>query len=259
MANWIWAKKAVGKHQMVLFRRKFNISESKAYNFRISAEANFTAFIDGKEFLRGQYSDYPDAKTFTETELNLVAGQHIITVEVYYAGEDFQTSWFSEQPGLWCELESVLESDENWKARLSSAFLRDNIHKVTPQLGYATGFDARLQEDFHSENFDDSHWQNSVIVDKNPSLAPRPVPVMTRGEYIDGKIVKYGKLNRPTKKINEAIYAEAVDSDTPDVDGNGFYRIYDLGCERTGLVILECSCAKAGIVIDISHGEHLKS
>jgi hypothetical protein len=163
MANWIWAKNAVGKHQMVLFRRKFNISESKAYNFRISAEANFTAFIDGKEFLRGQYSDYPDTKTFTETELNLVAGQHIITVEVYYAGEDFQTSLFSEQPGLWCELESVLESDENWKARLSSAFLRDNIHKVTPQLGYATGFDARLQEDFHSENFDDSHCKRKGI------------------------------------------------------------------------------------------------
>ena len=258
MTNWIWAQNAVGKHQLVLFRKKFNISELKAYNFRISAEANFTAFIDGKEFLRGQYSDYPEAKTFTETELNLTVGQHIITIEVYYAGEDFQTSWYSEQPGLWCELESVFASDENWKAKLSPAFLRDNIHKVTPQLGYAIGFDARMQEDFHSENFDDSHWQNSVIVDKNPSLSPRPVPLMTRGEYIDGKIVKYGKLNRPTKKINEAIYAEAVASDILDIDGNGFYRIYDLGCERTGLVILECNCAKAGIAIDISHGEHLK-
>ena len=258
MINWIWAKEAVGKHQMVIFRKKFDISVTKTYNFRISAEANFSAFCDGREFLRGQYSDYPDAKTFTETELHLNAGAHVITVEVYYAGEDFQTSWFSEQPGLWCELENIFVSDENWKAKLSPAFLRDSIHKVTPQLGYATGFDARLHEDFNSLNFDDSHWQNSVIVSKNPSMSPRPIPIMQREEYIDGKIVKTGPLNRPEEKINEAIYAEAVDADVLDTTGNGFYKIYDLGCERTGLVILECTCAKSGIIIDISHGEHLQ-
>lgn len=257
MVNWIWVNEAVCKHQLAVFRKKFNIYDAKTYSFRISAEANFVAYCDGKEFLRGQYPDYPENKTFTEFNLHLSAGQHLIVIEVYYAGEDFQTSWYSEQPGLWCELENVFASDESWKAKLSPAFLRDNIHKVTPQLGYAIGYDARSAEDFHSINFDDSHWQNAIITDKNPSLSPRPVPLMQRGPYLDGKIVKEGALNRPADKISEPVYAEAVDADVLNCDGNGFYKIFDLGCERTGLVILECDCAKDGIVIDISHGEHI--
>lgn len=257
MAKWIWTNQLTGKNQLAYFRKTFSITESGSFRFRISAEANFAAFCDGKEFLRGQYSDYPQAKTFTECTLNLSAKQHTISIEVYYAGEDFQTSWYSEQPGLWCELENIFVSDESWKAKLSDAFIRDNIHKITPQLGYAIGFDARFDDDFKNPSFDDSKWQNAVIVEKNPTLAERPVPVMERGAYIDGKLVKNGKLLRHDEKINEQIFAEAVAADTLDTDGNGFYKIYDLGCERTGLVILECDVCRSGIVIDISHGEHL--
>ncbi|MBR2723082.1 MAG: hypothetical protein IKB77_02020 [Lentisphaeria bacterium] len=257
MAKWIWTNQPSAKHQLAYFRKTFDIKNSGAFRFRISAEANYAAYCDGKEFLRGQYSDYPQAKTFTESILQLNSGKHTISIEVYYAGEDFQTSWYSEQPGLWCELENVFASDESWKAKLSDAFLRENIHKITPQLGYVIGFDARFDDDFKNPSFDDTNWANAVIVEKNPTLSPRPVPIMERGAYIDGKLVKSGKLLRPAGKINEPIYAEAVAADTLDTDGNGFYQIYDLGCERTGLIILECDVQCSGIVIDISHGEHL--
>ena len=177
MAKWIWTNQPSAKHQLAYFRKTFDIKNSGAFRFRISAEANYAAYCDGKEFLRGQYSDYPQAKTFTESILQLNSGKHTISIEVYYAGEDFQTSWYSEQPGLWCELENVFASDERWKAKLSDAFLRENIHKITPQLGYVIGFDARFDDDFKNPSFDDTNWANAVIVEKNPTLSPRPVPI----------------------------------------------------------------------------------
>ncbi|MBR1966214.1 MAG: hypothetical protein IKA22_06355 [Lentisphaeria bacterium] len=257
MADWIWLNEAVSKHQFAWFRKKFSVSEKGTFCFRISAEANFVAFLDGKEFLRGQYPDYPEDKTYTEINLELVAGEHLIAVEVYYCGEDFQTSWYSEQPGLWCELEKHFVSDSSWKCRLSPAHLQI-IDKVNPQLGFTVGYDARYEEDFCNPDFDDSKWQNALKVDKNPHLSLRKIPPMARGKYLEGKEIQNGQLYRDLKKYSDCFFAEAVAADQLDVAmGNGFYKIYDLGCERTGLIVLECECIAEGIIIDISHGEHL--
>ncbi len=260
MANWIWIDKKADIHQFVRFRKKINIAKNGTYKFRISAETNFTAFCDGKEFLRGQYSDFPWHKTYTGYDLELLAGEHLIAIEVYYCGEDFLTSWSSGQPALYCEIDGICQSDTTWKCQFANAYLRDRIDKITVQLGFVVTYDAAADEDFASPDFDDSHWQNAVKVEKNVKLSPRPVPSMLRSDYIDGKIVNQGFFQRELPENKDISYALTVENDTYDTNsGNGFYKIFDVGCERSGLIVLECDALRSGICIDISHGEHINN
>ncbi len=254
MTKWIWADDAVLPHSLAYFRKKFQVKAPGNYRFRISAESNYVAFCDGGEFLRGQYSDYPERKSFTEKELFLTPGEHLLAVEVYYCGSDFQSCWPSKTPGLWCELSGLVASDATWKAKLSPALLRDRIDAVDPQVGFSVGFDARQMENFTDVSFDDRDWKNAVVSDKNPEMFPRPVPVM-RQNKIKAVCIEKGLLQRDI--ADGQSYAASMAQDTLRVErGNGFFLIFDLGCERTGIIELSCD-APAGIVIDFSHGEHL--
>ncbi len=254
MAAWIWAQEKIAPHQLALFRRAFEVKTPGNYRFRISAESNYFAFCDGKEFLRGQYSDYPERKSFTECELTLAAGKHVLAVSVYYCGSDFQSCWPSDTPGMWCELENIVSSDCEWRAKLSRALLRDRIDAVDPQVGFAIGFDANSAENFTDPKFDDRHWQHAIAMDKTPELFPRPVPVMEQTR-VEARCIEKGTLLR--QGVADQPYALTMAQDALRVDrGNGSFWIFDLGCERTGLLELHCN-APSGIVIDIAHGEHL--
>ncbi|MCQ2378755.1 MAG: hypothetical protein MJ016_06035, partial [Victivallaceae bacterium] len=136
------------------------------------------------------------------------------------------------------------------------AWRRDPLDTVDPQIGFVVFYDGARAVDFTAPGFDDSSWQNAVAMKKNPSLAPRPVPVMET-TFLAARGIERGLLRRGNGNGAQPFALTMAQDELRVEKGNGFFMIFDLGCERTGRIVLEADCRKSGIVIDIAHGEHL--
>lgn len=91
-AQRIWKNDGVREpHQYCCFRKRFDLSHDRTgLQIRISADTDFILYLDGAEVGRGQFTDYPARKTWTDVPLdNLNAGSHLIAILVYYCGADF--------------------------------------------------------------------------------------------------------------------------------------------------------------------------
>ena len=175
----------------------------------------------------------------------------------------------------------LLASDNTWKAKQHSAFLSGKQQILTGQLGFVMTYDARCEEAWIQQNFDDSSWAYAVpwIPGNEPAavkLSPRPIPAPLLGERMMTEYVKCGWVCRQTEDVsyartvwekdqyefNEpAMVYEQLDMQTvqfrliPD-HANGIVLIGDLKEEAVGFWEFEIK-APAGTLIDLSHGEHL--
>lgn len=275
---WIWRKGEILPHEFVRFQRKFN-SRKECAAVRISADSDFTAFLDGKEIMRGQFSDYPEEKTYSEVQLDLTEGDHTLEVEVYYCGIDSQT-YIAGDPGFWAELklmDQTIVSDEQWLCRKMPSFTRDRMDKVTPQMRMTCCYDARLEDT-------PGNWENAVPANQRKQPAERPVPLLENGRIIHGKLVNQGFFRRNLKDRAYAdrcskdslfpmsphhvlkgnicsAYAEPAPEspwslkDLPE-EFDGYFLTIDLGQELVGLEEFEWELP-AGTIVDIAYGEHL--
>ncbi|MEI7988725.1 MAG: family 78 glycoside hydrolase catalytic domain [Chloroflexota bacterium] len=298
-AKWIWLKQDKdAEHQYVCFRKRFSADYGSGGTLYVSADSDFVAFINGCEIGRGQFSDYPTEKTYSEFSLEpfTTPGENVLCVLAYYCGSDFST-YRKGPPGVIVELKTTafeVISDHSWKCLQSAAFQSGGLPPVTPQLGFVTKFDARLDSDWTNPVFNDSSWPNAQICEKGvggfrEKLSLRPVPPLLMGPRIPVQVVMQGNILR---KNELSTFADSVAQDLmehyqlsdiiegfdeeycekipvldgtmeatlklrmPDDSGHGVYLIVDLLAESVGLIDLELTAA-AGTVIDISHGEHL--
>ena len=276
---WIWRSGETVPHEFVRFQRKFESKNEVAF-IKISADTDFTAYLDGKEIMRGQFSDYPDEKTFSVFYDELNEGEHTLEVSVYYCGIDFST-YIVGPPGFWAEI--TLESgtkigtDEQWLCRRENAYLRDRIDKVTPQMGLVVGYDSRLEDQ-------PEIWKNAVPAAPRNQPVERPVPLLEDGAHVSGKLINQGYLIR---NLNDGAYADCCSKDSlfpmlphqvlqgnfstafaaPEPDApwtfqplpeefDGYFLTVDLGQEIVGLEEFDWEFP-AGTVVDIAYGEHL--
>ena len=282
MANtpiWIWRAGEVLPHEFVRFQRKFKCDDERV-SVKLSADTDFTAFLDGKEIMRGQFSDYPEEKTFSSVILDVNGGEHTLEVSVYYCGIEFQT-YIAAPPGFWAEISlengTTIISDEQWLCRKETAYLRDRIDKVTPQMGFAVGYDARLEDS-------PEPWENAVPAEQRKQPAERPVPLLENGAIVHGKLVNQGYFRR---NLKDRAYADCCSKDSlfpllphqvldgdfstafaaPEPDApwkfkplpsgfDGYFLTIDLGQEIVGLEQFDWDLP-AGTVVDIAYGEHL--
>jgi hypothetical protein len=202
--DWIWLdQKSETPHQYVCFRKNLLIDVVDAGSFaEISADSDFVLYVNGREAARGQFSDYPERKTFTRVKVAdfLHAGENSIAILGYYRGEDF-FEYRKGRPGLAVALscgEIVVKSDSTWKAILHPAFKSGAMPRVTGQMGFTTCFDARLDVPWTTPNFDDSAWPQAAA--QNPALfgtmKERPVPPLTIVPETLAKIVAQGNVVR---------------------------------------------------------------
>lgn len=248
-AVWIRAAGEVLPHQFSQFRRRVDLPVAAEAVLRVSADSDFVAYWDGRELMRGQFSDYPAEKTYSEIRFRAEAGTHLLFFDVYYCGIDFSTG-IRGDAGFWAEFEagdSICGSTPAWEARINPAFLRDRLDKLTSQLGMVVGYDARCEED-------ESGWCAAVESARRGRPVPRPVPLLVNREPVPGRLIRRGSLRRESR---EGSYAEQVAADRyGDSPGNGFWFLYDLGSEYAGLIETEVDLPP-GTVVDISHGEHI--
>ncbi|MEI8248275.1 MAG: hypothetical protein WCI51_20740, partial [Lentisphaerota bacterium] len=66
-AHWIWRPQHEdNEHQYVCFRKEFSVNDVSTGKLYISADTDFVAYLNGREIGRGQFSDYPEEKTYSE-------------------------------------------------------------------------------------------------------------------------------------------------------------------------------------------------
>lgn len=252
-SNWIWLpQEEKSKHQYVCFRKKIRLdstvtsasnhnginnrsikSENYAQNAQkditnknalvhldISVDSDFIVIINNREVGRGQFSDYPEEKTFTrfDVEPYLKKGDNIIAILAYYRGENF-SDHRAGKAGLIVSLEvdnQKIYSDNSWKCMQHPAFKSGNMPKVTGQQGFTTHFDARKNIDWASDEFNDEKWNSAEIKAQGISgfwktILPRPVPILDFGKALGVTILTQGAFIR--KSADFTATAEIMQND----------------------------------------------
>lgn len=261
-ANWIWSRDRIPENQHVCFRTVFKGGSGNMLH--ISADSDFVAFLNGVKVGQGQFSDWPEEKTYSSFDVSsaLLPGRNVLAVLAYYRGRGFST-YAPGAPGLIAELGDAA-SGPHWRCRPHPAFTSGEIAVTTGQLGFCAAFDARQEDAWCEPDYDDSHWEFACEVESR-TLAPRPVPSLCYLPPVPGKCVMQGQLFR---RREEETFAASMAADflltlpaaeafgALSENANGYFAIVDLGAAYAGLLNVRLS-APAGTVCDLSVGEHL--
>lgn len=277
-SRWIWRSGERLEHEFVWFRREFTVAEKCAAILRVSAPDQFAAYLDGVEVLRGQFSDYPDVKTYTDAQLQLAAGRHEIAILAYFCGRDFGDC-APGVPAMRAEIKMAggdIGSDAQWQCRPAAEYRRDRLD--CNQYGFAISYDAG-NEDLPRQ------WRDAVeVAAYAPQFIPRPVPSLEMAPPVAGQLIRQGCFQREMRDgsvadciaadlcyemppfrclsaVHERRYAAAMPPPPWTLaekrDGyDGIYLVFDLGGEFAGLETFDWEFPP-GTRIDIAYGEHL--
>ena len=138
-SEWIWPKNEAGKDEYAEFYAEFEACGKTVV--RISADSDYTLYVNGKYLASNQYGDYEHYKIYDEIDATSLinSGKNSISVLVWHFGEN--TSRYKKATaGLIFEIVSdgntVLNSSECVKARISPAYESGRAKLITGQLGY---------------------------------------------------------------------------------------------------------------------------
>jgi alpha-L-rhamnosidase len=265
-AFWIWPEnKRV--NQYVCFRKEFTYSNvPKEENLFLSADSDFSVFINGHPVGAGQFSDWPEQKTWSSFDVSkfLCPGKNVISVLGYWRGEDFFT-YQSGTPGIIAKMGDIV-TDETWKCLEHPAFQSGPIPKITMQLGFTFTYDARNKTSWQEKDFACSSWENARKVQRVFPVSQRPVAPLNVSPPVASKIVKKGMLSASTTGITvaEIMASRKLLPDTEKESSfpvmieseQDSFLLIDLGGEQTGWLNFDLD-APLGTVLDIAHGEHL--
>lgn len=186
-SNWIWTRNAGEKpHQYQCFRKSFDLaSRPRLARLEISVDSDFVCWLNGVEVGRGQFSDWPQKKSYTTIKVGpfLKPGHNVLAILAYYRGEDF-SEYCKGKPGLIAALgigRTLIATDSSWKAFPHPAFRFGPMPRVASQMGFTTEFDARKNIPWQELDFDDSKWPAAETICGATEgywkdLFPRPVP-----------------------------------------------------------------------------------
>lgn len=262
--SWIWSPEG-GRNinQYVEFRCEFMIADHENMDgaeLLLAVDSNFVAWINGKRVGTGQFTDFPESKTFSRMDVAsaLVVGRNALTVLVHYCGVD-HFSYMPGAPGLWFSLRCggrEIVSDDAVQCRPSPAYRQDEMPRITIQMGFTFEYDARKDDGWTTAEYrPDDSWTPAAVVPGMLSPEERPLPMLVLQPTVAGRIIGQGCLNRSVKV--DATVAQLMQRDEfSDQGEDGTYIILDLGREECGFIDLDMD-AVAGTVVDIAIGEHL--
>jgi alpha-L-rhamnosidase len=277
-ASWIWlGRDGAATHQYVCFRKEFDLTNvDSGAIVDIAVDSDFVLYVNGTEIGRGQFSDYPERKTYTRIRVGewLRPGRNVIAALAYHRGEDFHDHR-KGRPGMILTLTSGdtrILTDSSFKCVQHPAFTSGHMPRVTRQQGFTTCFDGGRDIAFADPAFDDSGWPNAGVQAIGTEgywkeIIPRPVPMLTMGEPVAVSLAQSGWIRREreyesfAETMTHDALTPAPDGILPDASdrrrGDGVYAIVDLGLEYAGLLTFDIE-APAGTILDIAHGEHLE-
>jgi hypothetical protein len=226
---------------------------------RISADTNFTLFLNGELIGTGQFSDFPDEKTYTSFNLaaKLAAGKNSLSVLIHYCVVD-TFSYIPWRPGLWFHLNdasgSIIISDSDTLARHSPGYADGEAPRISPQMGFTFAFDAGKESDWTTAEYEiDDSWHPATVLPEDSIPDERPLPTPEILPSTPSKLVAQGFLLRRAETAKTSV-AEKMRTDFlsaaefaelfaphPDsaesasvfplkrISADDFYVIFDLG------------------------------
>ena len=281
--GWIWADRADSPDRYVEFRQEFRLDAvPETAELRIGADTVAAAWLNGNFVHAGQFSDYPEEKTYTAVPAAgvLKPGRNVLAVLAHYCGVP-TASYIPGAPRLWFELAAdgqiVCRSGEATWARLSPAYAQGKQHKISRQLGFAFSYDASGDDGWRGSDYDhaDKGWRRACPADENTPPLPRPLPCSVLRPptpfriAAQGVLLRRGGEDRTVAQLMQSDYLSARHAKEffphggctvlPEThaDADGFYIVVDMGREECGYIRLEVEESAPGTVIDVAVGEHL--
>lgn len=277
-ASWIWIDRVdPGVNQYSEFRRTFDLEQPAAgAELCLSVDTNFVAYINGQYVGSGQFSDFPEEKTFSRMHVGAVLrdGENELRIVVHYCGID-NFSYIAGQPGLWFTLQcgnDLVVSDDQVSCRPVSQYKQGEMPRITFMMGFVFEYDAQQGE---------VEWAPATVVSGPDKIIERPLPMLLLRQRAPAKAVGQGLLKRDAssgKTVAQLMQSDFLSSrrdselfDTPVApeggwslpgdsplvsDADGVYMIFDLEREECGFIDLDIQTS-AGTIVDVAVGEHL--
>ncbi|HAS81843.1 MAG TPA: hypothetical protein DCS43_04010 [Verrucomicrobia bacterium] len=217
-ALWIFPVRPVDAvNQWVDFLHGFSIGIATAEaELRISADTDFVVWLDGRLIGQGQYSDYPDRKTYERFSLGdtLQPGRHTLAVTVFYNGRS-SSVYRRGEPGLLFSIHAgaqpLAASGMQTRWRDNPCYASGPIAIVSHQLSYTFGYDARNDDGFYGEGYvPGSAWKTMGETEATrPAerlvLQPRPVARLVDAGVTPATLVAAGRF-RLDRTVVEAAH-----------------------------------------------------
>lgn len=298
-ASWIWPEKQADQvNQYIEFRHEFVLDTpaSGGENLAICAECNYNAWVNGEFVGSGQFTDYPDNRTYDRLPIGryLKKGKNVLAVLANHWGEG-HFSYIKGVAGLIYSItgsgRSDVVSSEGVQYRISPCYRQGSMARLTPQLPFTFEYDASGEDQWQTLDYmPGRRWAKIKSADVTPveklSIpGARPLPKLKVLAGTLSKVVAQGVFKRPEtdekKTVAELMQTDFLSSRTVvdlfenvPVDGapvslgsgvviresilraDGVYLVLDLGREETGYLDLEFETS-AGTVVDVAFGEHL--
>jgi alpha-L-rhamnosidase len=190
----------------------------------VSADTDFTVWLNGVAIGGGQYSDYPDRKTYECFDVGglLHNGENRLAFTVFYNGRN-SSVYRRGAPGLFfaltCGGDTLACSGTETLCRLNPAYHSGPIAVVSGQLAYTFGYDARQTDDFQSLDYKPSSEWRTIRPDEaylpsgRTTLSPRPVARLIDNGLTTTKLLQAGYFRRDTKHI-ETLVDQSIEAES---------------------------------------------
>ena len=225
-SEWIWLANGETDDQYAEFCDRFVYQGGKA-EIRISADSNYTLFVNGRYIASGQYGDYEHYKIYDTVDLSeaIIEGENRIDLTVYHCGTA-TARYCPAAAGVIYEVEVdgeiVAKSSEKTLSRQSPNYKSGLCRLLSSQLGYTFEYDASVTRD--------GEYFPSRLVSKKCEFFPRPIKKHLLLE------------RRPMKSVTR------FDSK---------HYLVDLGGECVGLPTLDLF-SETKQTVTVAFGEHIK-
>ena len=191
-SKWIWADTEPKKDSYAEFVDTFNFSGDSA-RLLISADSNYTVYINGRFVDSGQYPDFPYYKVYDNIDITsyCVRGKNTFAVIVWYYGQK-NMSYFPGNAALRYELydggQLACCSEAKTQSRLSPSYKNGYNKVITGQLGFSFLYDSTKEDEWKSGLL--NGFKSSVVVNQNLPMFERPVHKLTVGKRRDSIVLK---------------------------------------------------------------------
>ncbi len=297
--SWVWPStpNAAAPNQYADFRVPLHVDQLPRHaQLRICVDTNFVAWVNGQMVGTGQFSDFPDDRTYSTIDITtaLTAGDNVLAIQAHYCGVQ-HASYIPGDAGLWFEVETdgvvIARSDASTLGRTSPHYTTAHTSRVTIQRGFTFCFQANSQSRWLVADYaTTSEWSPVVLTHSQQIPRPRPLKMLNTDERLAGVIVAQGLLKHgignsgSEHRDNQSIAAqmqhdflsarrpwelfEGAEASNLPLRGpvtihanklncaDGAYVLYDLEREECGFIDLQLHC-ESGCVIDIAVGEHV--
>ena len=288
-------------NRYVEFRHEIDLPAGAAAGdaeLTIIADSNYAAWLNGRFLGTGQFSNYPDRRTWDTIPVPAEAlnkgGKNVLAILMRYNGEGFQ-SYIPGAPGLIYVLrcgKAAFVSGDGVQWRPSPCYPQGEVPKITRQLGWSWEYDARGEDGWRELDYKcGPEWSAITKADFSGPAAlgepiPRPVERLRIGERTAARVVAQGVFRRqppagaagkPLAWLMQCDYLSArtdhevfgVSPPLPlELTGNHAVKpvwregdgvYFVIDLGREEAGVLELDLeADAGAVVDVAYGEHLE-